>query len=142
MSTTPIVVVAYWVFQYDRHQQLDYFNVTGHIVVGIFLIYDILISATPMRVHHFYQGATVGLFYIFFNLSYYLAGGRNPFTNDMPTLYPYLNWDQDIGIAFLKGLALVGLQTILWLFMFGVYLIRMFLYSKYADIDNEWTEIP
>jgi uncharacterized membrane-anchored protein len=83
-----------------------------------------------------------GLLYILINGCYYLGGGTNPY-NGAETLYVYLNWDEEPGMAFLKGLAVVALGMIIWILLFGIYLIRTYIYSKiYKDVDEEWTEIP
>ena len=81
-------------------------NVFLHGVNTVSCLLDIMITARPIRVHHFYLAIIFGLYYTFFSLIYWAAGGHGlcrPLQSEQceydPYIYPILDWDGKPGLA-------------------------------------------
>ena len=108
---------------------LDLSGIIGALILvmhgfnSIYVILDLFLGATPIRLLHFYQGVIVGLIYVCFSAIYTTQTGE--------AIYPILDWNGDPGSAALYALllGLVGLP-VLWLIVFGLYRLRIVIYTK------------
>ena len=57
---------------------------------SLFVLFDLLITATPIRLLHFYQPMVYLAIYALFSVIFYLAGGMT--ASGSHYIYPVLNW--------------------------------------------------
>lgn len=130
------ITLVYWialhpyVVEFDLIQgewmiALNYFL---HLVNTLSCLLDIFLTARPIRVHHFYLAVIFGIWYTFFSLIYWAAGGTGicrdrcdldpscPFVCDS-YIYPILDWDAHPGMAagvVLGGCVLMPVFQAVW----------------------------
>lgn len=70
----------------------------------VYVILNVMVTATPTRVYHFIHSIIFGLIFILFTVIYYFEGG----TDDQGNRYIYdlLNWN-DPGIATLASVVTI-----------------------------------
>lgn len=71
---------------------------------SVFVILDLMVSATPIRLLHFYQPIMYLAIYVLFSVIYYLAGGLT--YDGSSYIYPVLDWTKpgDTTLFILYGL--------------------------------------
>jgi len=82
---------VYWPFLYNQ-EPLSFHNISGHGLITIINILDVLISDRPWRCLHAYQVQLFCLIYVLSNFAYVEGGGTN--IADQPYIYSILNWNQ------------------------------------------------
>ena len=99
-------------------------NASTHGVNSVYVVMDLFITATPIRVLHAYHSSLYGLIYIAFSVVYVYAGGTDPSGNHY--VYPILNFIDNPGMAAATTVVamLIG-APILWVFIFGGYQLRL-----------------
>lgn len=119
-------------------------NVFLHAVNTISCLVDMMVTARPVRIHHFYLAVIFGIWYTLFSLVYWAAGGTGvcmPRCDLDPScavvcdkyIYPILDWEDHPGLAV--GIVLGGcifmplLQAAWW----GVVWARRKLHSKKSE---------
>ena len=114
-------------------------NVFLHGINTVSCVIDIMITARPIRIHHFYLAIIFGVYYTIFSAVYWAAGGTGlclkrceklpensklsfldpscPVTCD-PYIYPILNWEgapgMAVGMVLGSCLLLPLLQCVWW----------------------------
>lgn len=99
---------------------METLNVFLHGVNSLSCLVDLMVTARPIRIHHFYLAIIFGVYYTIFSVVYWAAGGVGicmPRCDHLPTnssldpldpscpvscdhyIYPILNWDSQPGLA-------------------------------------------
>ena len=100
--------------------EMEILNVFLHGINTVSCLLDIMITARPIRIHHFYLAIIFGLYYTTFSVLYWAAGGEGicaPRCHQLavnsslgsddlscpdecdPYIYPILDWDGNPGLA-------------------------------------------
>ncbi|XP_071082390.1 protein rolling stone-like [Haliotis cracherodii] len=119
-----VVSLMYWVLIYDNakgFQGYDYISVFTHGANLIYVVLNLLVTAVPVRLLHFYQPFILAITYGIFSATYVLAGGTNDV--DEPYIYSVQNWRNSPGIS--AGLSLGAAIAAIFLHWF-VYFIHLF----------------
>ena len=100
-----------------------------HTATSIYVITDLLVAATPVRIYHVYHAMIFSVMYLIFSIIYDAGGGTNAL--NQPYIYEMLDWSEDIGTAALYSVLtiLVGVP-VLWLVVYALYALRTFIYGK------------
>lgn len=75
-----IVTTLYWVLVFNKGDvpdTLDLNNVLTHACNSILLVFDLLVTAIPVRLLHVVYPFTFELVYTLLTVLYYLVGGKN-----------------------------------------------------------------
>ena len=109
-----------------------------HGTNAIYVVVDIFITATPLRLLHFFHGLLFGAAYIIFSVIYTMAGGTNNLNK--PYIYGIIDWKSkpQVAVAYAVSCVFVGVPMI-WLILYGLYRLRIMIYescSKTTDIVN------
>ena len=98
-SLSALVTIVYWWFLYrpdHNTEPLVFLNsLTGHALILVINVFDILISARPWRCLHAYQPVLFCFFYTIANLIYVQCGGTN--IRGEPYIYKFLDWSAPSG---------------------------------------------
>ena len=99
-----------------------------HTIISVYVVLDLLVSATPVRVYHVFHTMIFAAVYAVFTVVYDVFDGTNPL--DLPYIYEVLDWSEDTGGAALYTVltTFVGLP-VLWLVVYAVYTFRIFLHG-------------
>ena len=99
---------------------MEILNVFLHAINTLSVLVDLMITARPIRIHHFYLAVIFGIYYTIFSLVYWAAGGVGicmPRCENLPAnssldpqdpscpvvcdhyIYPILDWESQPGLA-------------------------------------------
>ena len=108
----------------------------AHTATSIYVIIDLLVAATPVRIYHVYHAMIFSVVYLIFSIIYDAAGGTNAL--NQPYTYEMLDWSEDIGTAALYSvLTILVVIPVLWLVVYALYALRTFIYRKlYGNGDG------
>ncbi|XP_046341602.2 protein rolling stone-like [Haliotis rufescens] len=105
-----LVSLLYWVLIHDYEvgfQGYNYITFFTHGANLIYVVLNLLVTAMPVRLLHFYHVVIYGILYAIFNAVYVLAGGTND-QNDH-YIYKFLDWNKNPGLSSAISLeAVVG----------------------------------
>lgn len=62
-----------------------------HIINSVYVLIDLCVSATPIRILHFYIPFVFMFMYLIFTLVYWAAGGTTP--DGGTAIYPIMDWE-------------------------------------------------
>lgn len=136
IATDAAFGVTFWFHTliYDKETMgfsaLNYFN---HINNSLLMMLDLFVVAHPIRLLHFIYPLLFVLFYGFFSIIYYWAGGLS--RQDTDFIYGSLDWNkpgQTTVINFFCMIFFVLLHTFCW----GLYQFRLWLHSKFYPPED------
>ena len=67
-------------------------NAETHIVNSVYVVIELVVSAVPVRILHFYQPLLYLTLYLTFNVIYFILGGQTP--EGTHYIYPVLDWQR------------------------------------------------
>ena len=110
--------------------RIHYIDFNAHTTNSIYLLVNVLITATPIRIYHAYHSVIFMITYQIFSAVYQAVGGTNALGED--SIYESLDWNKP-GHAILIGyvLNIVGL-ILLWIMMYGLYCLRLLTFTAYS----------
>ncbi|GFR63126.1 protein rolling stone-like [Elysia marginata] len=118
-----IVTILYWSLVFKK---LDYaLSVMTHGVNSLYVLLDIFIVASPVRLLHFVYSCGYAGVYLLFSIFYHLADGTN--SSSKPYIYSALDWSntgKSAGMAL--GVILVAVPLV-HLFQFALFTLRLHL---------------
>ena len=94
---------------------IDTMDFMVHAVNTIISLVDLVVSARPWRLLHFYQAILAMALYVIFSIIYWAAGGVN--MNGYPYIYSILDWNDPIPtviMVVIAAVAMIPLHAILW----------------------------
>ncbi|GFS25864.1 protein rolling stone [Elysia marginata] len=138
-----VVTTGYWgyvAFVSDSLLLTSHMSRLKHTANTLYVIADLFISATPIRLQHMFLTIFMASLYIVFNALYYLSLGTVVIDNRGHTMgsrrgYYFMNWVdpvEAICTSVLGMLMAVVAQFILHL----LYLLRRWIHRKYAPQSN------
>lgn len=122
-----LITLLYWTLIFGgKTSGLD---VTTHLLNCVFMIADLMLTTTPVRILHVVYALILGVCYILLTVIFWAADGTN--ARDEPYIYSYVDYDKTPG--FSSGLMIcfvfVG-QPLSQALLFGLYKLRCFLAEK------------
>ncbi|KAK3773736.1 hypothetical protein RRG08_001463 [Elysia crispata] len=118
-----IVTILYWSLVFEK---LDYaLSIMTHAVNSLYVLSDIFVVASPVRLLHFVYSCGYAAVYILFSIFYHLGDGTN--SSSKPYIYSALNWsDTGVSAGTAIGVVLVAVP-LCHLFQFALYTLRLHL---------------
>ncbi|KAK7083844.1 hypothetical protein SK128_024376 [Halocaridina rubra] len=111
-----LITAAYWSAIYDPSNPITALNAEVHIINSVYVIIDLWVVASPIRIYHFYIPFTFMVVYLIFTLIYWAVGGKTP--EGSTAIYPIMDWDNlKVTIPFVVCCAVFSpvMQGIVWL---------------------------
>ncbi|KAK3102035.1 hypothetical protein FSP39_008269 [Pinctada imbricata] len=138
-SSALLVSLLYWGLIYGPNENMTAVNIETHALNSVYVIINVLVTAVPIRLYHFFHGVIYAITYVLFTLIYYLAGGTNE--DGKPYVYSTIDW-RDTGFTVGLSLAVTFVampvvHTIFW----ALYKLRVFLFSK-CSRNSDSVDIP
>ena len=103
-----------------------------HTLNTVYVIIDVIISATPIRTMHMFYTVMLGSLYSLFNAIYFLNDGT--IIEGRHYAYNVLNWVNPAEAVITCVLCIV-LAVISQTVLYGIYRLRFCIYSKYYFKD-------
>ena len=94
------------------------------------LILDLLVSARPCRLLHFYQPLGAVISYLSFSLVYWVAGGKNH--QGEAFIYKYLDWGE-FASQWPIFVAVILLVIPLYVFIWSLHLLRDWIHDLVTE---------
>lgn len=114
---------------------LTFINCTVHGLNAMFVLVDILISRTPVRMLHLYQCSCLGILYTLFSYVYHLCGGTNH--KDEPYIYKPLDYANNFRMAISTALVSVFLVApLIHCWIFFLYRFRLFIHRYLRAVEK------
>lgn len=140
------ITLAYWitVYPFRSDEKLNEIGVNTHIMPGVYVLTDVMVSATPRRLLHAYQPSLFLTTYTLFNLIYFLCGGTDYMGR--PALYPVLDWTRPGSTIGIITTVLVIVIPILHGCICGLYAARLKAWrilkiSRYVREEDETDQV-
>ncbi|KAM3967705.1 protein rolling stone [Aphomia sociella] len=127
VSNAFIITALFWILLYDpgnyeESDQLAYWlDISTHGFNSWIALLELLLSRTPVRLCHFYQPLSIGLWYAAFTAVYFAAGGTDSFGN--PFIYQVLDWRDGSRTGLIVAGSIAGLLVI-YVVVWGLALCR------------------
>ncbi|XP_059472181.1 protein rolling stone-like [Neocloeon triangulifer] len=130
---SPAITLLFWTSVYNKDiHRLDFGNIHGHVMNTVLVVVDLMVTAHPVRLLHFYQPMILASTYSLFSIVYFFLGGTNKQGNSK--IYPFLNWHKpDVALTYiLSGCVLLMLiHVVMWMF----YQLRRFIALQLGTLD-------
>ena len=97
-----------------------------HTLNSVYILFDLMISATPVRIFHLVYPMFVGAVYTIFNALYFINDGVGP--DGKPYAYYVMDWRNPIESAVTCSLGFI-LTTVMQVLLYGLYRLRLVLYG-------------
>ncbi|CAH2050721.1 unnamed protein product, partial [Iphiclides podalirius] len=113
-----LITVFYWAILNTSVKKINYapnpvLDVMLHGVNSLVMLVELTMSGHPSRLLHIMQPLYFALVYLIFTLTYYIAGGLDPWGHVF--IYPVLDWskpEQTLVVAVLTGLFLALMHVL------------------------------
>ncbi|ESO00068.1 hypothetical protein HELRODRAFT_176378 [Helobdella robusta] len=125
-----VITVSYWAFIIFVDKSIILSHVK-HTLNTAFIIADLFISSTPIRLLHFIYPIFVGVIYSTFYVIYFCNGGVGP--RGKPYVYEVLRWDEKPGLSTLVTILVLMLVGMAQFFLYSLYRLRMTLYEHFQS---------
>lgn len=123
------VTTLYWCGRTFSHKiNVPLHSEVMHTWNSISMLMDFFMVSIPIRIPHVYASAIVGLFYAVFSYVYYYLGGLS--VDNSHSLYPLLDWKNDVLVAVLVVLASFTVLMLLRVLIYLAYCVRCCLFAK------------
>lgn len=133
-DAAPLVSVLFWTLAYDG-SGVTFINCTTHGMNAVFVLVDMMISRTPIRMLHLYQSSCMGFVYMVFSYIYHLAGGTNH--KGEPYIYKPLDYTNNFRMAISTGLVSVFLVApLIHCWIFFLYRFRLFIHRYLKAVEK------
>ncbi|XP_013393891.1 protein rolling stone-like [Lingula anatina] len=131
-SNAAIVVAAlYWGLRIPPKLaaggEIHYIDVGTHLGNAIYVLSDIFITATPVRIYHFLHSSLYAIVYLIFSVVYDVLNGTNAVEGSY--IYPQLDWDVPGTAAIYAVLVALVAVPLVQCVLYGLYRLRLALYG-------------
>uniref|UniRef100_A0A914X026 Protein rolling stone n=1 Tax=Plectus sambesii TaxID=2011161 RepID=A0A914X026_9BILA len=129
-TLNPIIAIIYWMLVYKPTTQTPLIhNLTIHFFNGVFVVFNLVVSAQPHKWSHVWVPMLYASLYFIFMGVWYKAGGLNE--HEKPYVYAAIDFSTDplksalliVGLIFI---AIPVVHTIIWVLT----KLRLFIYEK------------
>ncbi|ESP03529.1 hypothetical protein LOTGIDRAFT_199138 [Lottia gigantea] len=122
-NTASIAVsILFWALLYSDTYPLTTVDIATHLLNSAYVLSNLIITAVPVRIYHFFHPVLFSTLYIIFTVIYQEAGGSNGL--DKPYIYSVIDWRTPDTAALYSVLAALVLTPISHVIVFIFYLIR------------------
>ncbi|GFO21248.1 protein rolling stone [Plakobranchus ocellatus] len=142
-----VVTIGYWGYVAlvsDSLLLTSHMSRLKHTANSVYVIADLFISATPVRLQHMFLTTFMASLYIVFNALYYVSLGNVVIDNAGHTTgsrrgYYFMNWGDPVEAicTSVMGMMMVVLAQFL---LHLLYLLRLWLYRKYCHLPTRGTQ--
>ncbi len=108
-----------------------------HTLNTVYVVFDLLISAYPIRIFHVVYTTILATIYIVFNATYFLSDGRGP--DGQHYAYYVLNWKSPAEATVTIMLECI-LSLCVQMVLFSIYKLRCFIFNKIYSIADDASE--
>lgn len=116
-------------------------NCTTHGINAVFVLVDMMISRTPIRMLHLFHCTCMGSVYLLFSYVYHLAGGTNH--KGEPYIYKPLDYANNFRMAISTGLVcLLLVLPLIHCWIFFLYRFRLFIHRYLKAIERRVDNQP
>ncbi|OWR43540.1 hypothetical protein KGM_215656 [Danaus plexippus plexippus] len=111
-----LITLFYWTLLYSANFQEEMgkgLDIAIHGINSLIMFLQLISSAHPTRIVHCTHPFLFALVYVFFNLIYYVAGGKDPLGN--PWIYPVVHWGEPATasvVVVVTGIVLIFLHFV------------------------------
>ncbi|XP_046569548.1 protein rolling stone-like [Haliotis rubra] len=123
------ISLVYWLLLHDFSNSFNGYRILPFLTHGMNVIYillNLMVTAMPVRLLHFYQPAVFGIVYVLFSVVYTVCGGSNDL--DEPYIYSILDWNNSATFAaILTSGAVVGAMFV-HVVIYLIHLLRIFMF--------------
>lgn len=91
-----LVTLTYWTLLYNG-KGTNAVDLNLHAIQSVYVIFDVMFSAMPIRLQHFWLTSLASIIYGSFTIIYWAAGGTG--AKNSPYIYPVLDYDEKPGMA-------------------------------------------
>ncbi|XP_071174422.1 protein rolling stone-like isoform X1 [Mytilus edulis] len=147
-----VVTISYWSFiAFLDHTAILMTDMSRlkHTLNTVFVIFDLMISATPIRILHMFIPVMLGSIYSLFNALYFLNNGT--ILEGRHYAYNVLNWDHPQEAIITCMLCMIE-SVLSQIILYELYKFRRWIYSKtffgrendlpYSEMQSIMTETP
>ncbi|KAL4227364.1 hypothetical protein ACF0H5_012807 [Mactra antiquata] len=128
-----LVSLLFWTIAYDG-SGVTLVNLSTHGINAVFVLIDMMISRTPIRMLHMYQCSCFGLVYMCFSYVYHLCGGTNH--KGEPYIYKPLDYS-NLQVAVSTALVSIFLVApLIHCWVFFVYRFRLFIHRYLKAVER------
>ncbi|XP_071529756.1 protein rolling stone-like isoform X2 [Panulirus ornatus] len=110
-----LITAAYWTVIYDPANPVTALNAEVHIINSVYVIIDLWVVASPLRILHFYIPLCFLFVYLVFTLVYWAAGGTTP--EGETAIYSIVDWDNltvTLPFVFCSAALSPLMQGVMW----------------------------
>ncbi|KAK2141293.1 hypothetical protein LSH36_1126g00036 [Paralvinella palmiformis] len=125
-----VVTTSYWTFLVTADKAGFLINTMSrlkHTLNTVYVVFDLLFSATPIRIFHVIYPLFWGAIYTVFNVVYFTNNGLGP--NGKPYAYYVMDWRNPLESALTCSIGFI-LSTVMQCVLYGLYRLRLFVYAK------------
>ncbi len=117
---------------------LDLSNITTHALNLVYVCFDFIFSAIPVRLLHVYQILLFSLIYTIFTVIYWAAGGEN--NHDKHYIYEIMDYKDNPSKAAMWVIFLHLLVIVCHAIWFLLYKLKLYLYKRYKFSQPQKSE--
>lgn len=132
-----LITAAYWSAIYDPANPITALNAEVHIINSVYVIIDLWVVGSPVRILHFYIPFSFMFIYLIFTLIYWAAGGTTP--EGGTAIYPIMDWNNlKVTIPFVVCCAVFSpvMQGLVWLIYQARIGTRRYWYGGKAGVGS------
>ncbi|KAL5006078.1 hypothetical protein ScPMuIL_017236 [Solemya velum] len=118
--------ILYWALLYGPQITMTAVDAETHGVNSIYVLVNICLTGSPIRIYHFFHPLIYGVVYWLFSVFYFLAGGTN--VDGMPYVYTVLDWREPGTAAMYIGLTAFVLLPVCHVVMYFLTVARLAVY--------------
>ena len=127
-----IVAVVYWTLLNDGGDTEEWIHdIFCHLAPAIISVFEILFSATPVRLMHFIYTIFYGVTYFMFAVFYWLAGGKGAGRDDngefTSYIYSFMNFEDEPAMAVGFLVIMVIVTSLIHVGIWGIYRFKRYL---------------
>ena len=116
MTWTWLVLIVFWGILFNPQYPNWLFDITCHLLPGVFALFELALTATPCRVAHVIYPGIYGVIYLTLTLIYW-ATGHDP-------IYPILDYSGDPGLAAGSIMGMAGFILLFHPLVWGMTRLR------------------
>ncbi|XP_069138715.1 protein rolling stone-like isoform X1 [Argopecten irradians] len=133
-GSAQIVTILFWTIAYDG-SGYTLINLNSHGVNAVFVLVDMLVTRTPIRLLQSVYLGIYGTIYSLFTVLYFLAGGTSH--QGHPYIYKPLNYGEKPGVAVAYIVVIAALVApLIHSMIFFLYRFRVFIHRFLRTMDK------
>ena len=126
-NSSILITLLYWTLVFGG--ETSGLDVTTHLLNCVFMVADLMLSSTPVRILHVVYALIFGVSYLLLTVIFWAADGTNALGE--PYIYSFVDYNESPGFSsgLVVGFVFVG-QPLSQALLFGFYKLRGYLATK------------